>query len=204
MGRIKDLTGATFNYLTVLELAKVKDRAYWKCICKCGNTTVVAGNDLIRGTTKSCGCRKRETKNVKHGMRYTRLYRIWWGICKRCYNSNCKEFKNYGGRGIFMCDEWKNDFRNFYQWAQQSGYDDTLCIDRIDNDGNYSPENCRWTTPKQQANNRRNTVYFEHDDVSHSLTEWAKIKGINRDTAYSRYWRMMKKGETPTFEDIFG
>lgn len=206
MGKILDLTGQKFGYLTVLQLSESKhkqQRAYWKCQCKCGNITDVASNDLRRGNIKSCGCKRRESHNVKHGMHDTRIYRIWTSMCKRCYNPNAKEFKNYGGRGIVMCDEWKNDFRNFCKWAISSGYHDSLTIERIDNNDNYSPENCKWTTSKEQANNRRNTVYIEKNGVKKSLSEWCEITGTNRNSAYTRYSRAKKLKGFALYEDLF-
>lgn len=207
MNNFKDLSGQQFTYLTVLnrDYNPNHKRVMWKCVCKCGNVVVVAGNDLKRkyGGTRSCGCRKHETQNVKHGMRHTRIYAIWSGICKRCYNSHAKEYKNYGGRGISMCDEWKQDFVPFYTWATDNGYSDELTIDRIDNNGNYSPDNCRWVTNREQANNRRTTLYIEHNGAIKSFADWCRLMNVEYKPTYQRYRRAMLKNGKASFEDVF-
>lgn len=111
----------------------------------------------------------------------------------RCFNSKDDHFKDYGGRGISVCDEWKNDFKTFHDWALEKGYSDDLSIDRIDSNGNYEPSNCRWATSYEQTNNRRTTVILELDGERHTLSEWSKIKGIGYQTLFARY----KSGKTP-------
>ena len=124
----------------------------------CGTKFKARVYDINRGYIKSCGCYNikiiRE-RNTKHGFGYTRLYGIWASIKDRTLNINTKVFNDYGGRGVTICDEWKNDFMSFYNWAMSNGYSDELSIDRIDNDGNYCPENCRWTTSIIQNRNKR-------------------------------------------------
>lgn len=207
MHTYEDLTGRQFTYLTVLSRdtdPKYK-RVTWKCLCKCGKIVSVSSNELKRkyGSTKSCGCRKHETQNVKHGLRHTRVYNIWTGICQRCYNPHTKEYKNYGGRGIEMCFEWHKDFLTFYNWAMSNGYQDNLTIERIDNNGNYCPENCKWITLSEQANNRRNTIYIEHAGQIKTIKEWAELYGVDRKISYQRYWRAHNKSKEISFEEMF-
>lgn len=118
--------------------------------------------------------------NYKHGMKGTRLYRIWQAMKTRCFNPNFPRFNDYGGRGISVCDEWKDDFQAFHCWSILNGYQENLTIDRIDNDGNYEPINCRWTTNEVQANNSRQCNFIEFNGETHNLTEWAEILNIPR------------------------
>ena len=158
-----DLTGMRFGRLTVIERDAARGReAKWLCKCDCGNTKVVQGNHLRAGSIRSCGCLGSENRmqvNVTHGGTYDRLYNIWLGIRKRCFNPNEPAFHNYGGRGITVCDEW-SDFAVFREWALKTGYDQNApryqcTIDRIDVNGNYEPSNCRWVDMKVQRMNQR-------------------------------------------------
>jgi hypothetical protein len=122
-----------------------------------------------------------------HGLTNTNLYGVWRTMKSRCFNPNNKKYKNYGGRGITVCDEWVHDFQAFYDWAMSHGYEKGLSIDRIDNDRDYSPENCRWTDWKTQANNRRVTPVIVVDGVRHTAKEWADIAKVNYRTILRRY-----------------
>lgn len=125
----------------------------------------------------------------KHGGKGTRLYRIWQQMKNRCHNPNTPRFPDYGGRGITVCEEWKDDFQTFYDWAMANGYEDHLTIDRIDNDKGYSPENCRWATDLQQANNSRHCHMITWNGETHSLSEWSRILDISRGCLNNRLLR---------------
>lgn len=163
-----DLTGVKFGHLTVIKRTEDKvlssgvSKPMWLCQCDCGAQKAILGESLRNGTTKSCGCHRGDALiiySTKHGARHERIYNIYCGIKKRCYNKNAPNFKNYGGRGINICDEWRNDFLSFYNWSMQNGYADDLTIDRINNDGNYEPSNCQWIT-KSENTRKRNIDYW--------------------------------------------
>lgn len=183
MKPIKDISGQKFGRLTVIKFIHIENhKAIWLCQCECGGLTEVVGKDLTSGHTKSCGClRKEKTRNLNktHDKTNTRIYGIWCYMKRRCYNENCKCYKNYGARGITMCDEWKNDFMTFYNWSMLHGYNDNLTIDRIDINGNYEPNNCRWATIKQQNRNTRKNKYYTINGETHCLSEWCEIYNLN-------------------------
>jgi len=159
---MKNLIGKTFGRLTVLERNGSNPRGYaqWLCSCECGNQVTVASINLLHGNTRSCGCLRHEINHrnfLKHGILangHTRTYNIWRGIKKRCLVPSNPAYKNYGGRGIIICDEWLS-FEKFHNWAIANGYADNLEIDRINNNGNYEPCNCHWVTRKENAQNRK-------------------------------------------------
>lgn len=144
---------------------------------------------------------------VTHGQRHTRLYRIWQNMKTRCYNPKHGAYSNYGGRGISVCDEWKTSFLSFYEWAIKNGYTEYkhCTLDRYDNDNNYSPSNCRWVTPLEQANNRRTNRYITYNGKTHTVTEWAKILGYKKSTLELRLlrgWSIDKAFTKPIREKV--
>lgn len=191
MGRkIPDLVGKKYGRLTVVEYHGLNKRgkSMWKCLCECGNTSVVLGNRLTNGHTKSCGCYSVElTKDrfTTHGMSNTRLYKIWQGMLKRCNNEKSAMYKHYGKRGIKVCDEWCG-FEKFRDWAIHNGYSESLTLDRIDNDGGYSPDNCRWVDMKTQERNTSRNRYITFRGETLCLMEWAEKLNINYRTLQDR------------------
>lgn len=166
----------------------------WNCICECGKIESVNGNNLRSGKSKSCGCLSIEiakgnfgTGGVKkHGCAKTRLYYVWTHIKARYYNSRTDNYKDYGGRGIKMCDEWRGSFQNFQSWALSHGYADNLTIDRIKVNGDYEPSNCRWVTQKEQANNKRNNVFFTYNGQTKTLKQWCDYYGKDYRLVHNR------------------
>lgn len=186
--------GERFGRLTVIDIADPhiqpsgKHMQMRRCLCDCGNEVVVAAQSLNNGRTKSCGCLRSErsiechTTNQYHD---DRLYGIWNAMRQRCNNVNDRNYPNWGGRGITVCDEW-NTFDVFYEWAIDHGYTDNTTIDRIDNNGSYCPENCRWTDAKGQANNRRSNRYIDINGEKKTVAQWADVSGISASTIYAR------------------
>lgn len=191
MGVFRDLTGQCFGRLIVKRLAYIKKTAYWECVCKCGKTHIVCGTSLTRGSTKSCGClhdEKAKERATKHGKTHTDLYYVWQAMRKRCFDKNDKSYYNYGARGISVCDKWAKNYVNFQTWALKSGYKKGLSIDRIDNNGNYCPNNCRWATRNQQNNNTRRTKKITYQGKTKTLTEWCNELGLKKQTIYARIY----------------
>ena len=209
MGKAPDLSGKVFGRLTVISQARIPGRkcSYWLCKCKCGNTKVIRGASLTRGHTKSCGCLHDEAssnrltkQNKTHGESKTRLYSIWSDMKKRCQNEKHWAYKNYGGRGITVCKEWQ-EFLPFYEWAMVNGYCENLTIDRIDNNGDYKPMNCRWVTRKIQGNNKSNNVICTYKGMEYTITQLSEKTGVPRNILYSRIctykWNVEKAISTP-------
>lgn len=199
MRRAEDLTGKRFGRLYVLRYDHT-DRygsSYWLCECDCGNTHTVRRDSLLNGRVVSCGCKNREN-HITHGMHNSRLYKIWDGMKKRCMNPHHMAYSNYGGRGIFICDEW-NVFENFRDWALDNGYEDHLTIDRIDNDDGYYPGNCRWVDWFTQGNNRRSCRYITYKDITHSIAEWARLFNVSHSTLTYR----INRDDMRDFENYF-
>lgn len=207
------LIGKKFGRLTVVDNAgKSKYGArLWLCQCECGNKTTAQTAQLNNGKKRSCGCLQKEKASEivflahKENQKYkvssdSSLYNRWSSMLRRCTSSKDKHFNSYGGRGIRVCDEWQ-DFNNFAEWALANGYDDALTIDRIDVNGNYEPNNCRWVTFKEQANNKRKTKYFEHNGKQKTLSQLADEYGINYKLLYERvvieHWDLERALATP-------
>ena len=197
------LENKRFGNLIALNYAYSKyKKRYWKCKCDCGNYTIVCASQLLSGKTKSCGCLRKQIArenaiktHTTHHFTQTRLYDIWRSMKKRCYLKTHMHYSSYGARGIKICEEWKNDFISFYNWAMENGYRDDLTIDRIDVNGNYEPNNCRWATIKQQQNNKRNNIFLTYEGKTKSIYEWSNITGIKYCTIWWRYrhnWNINK------------
>ena len=204
-----DLTGKKFGKLEVIGVHDTGSRkTYYVCQCDCGNVKVVRADSLISGATKSCGCIKNEqdktnlTDNHRHKMSGTRIYETWQDMKRRCYNKQNVRYNRYGGRGIKVCEEWLNNFQSFYDWAISNGYSDDLTIDRIDNDGNYEPSNCRWSTVKEQCNNRSSNINITIGNATKSLMCWCEIFNVDYKKVYARYKRNGYEGIDRLFNDI--
>lgn len=175
-----DMTGQRIGRLTVVQRAPQNDAkgtAMWICVCDCGETRTLRGAVLRSGKTVSCGCYNRD-RQTSHGGSKTRLYQIWINMRRRCTDQREKDYPRYGGRGITICPEWSASFETFRDWALANGYRNDLTLERRNNDGPYSPENCKWATLQEQANNRRDNVTVTVNGKTHTLAEWERILGI--------------------------
>lgn len=177
--------GDRFGRLTVIEKAKKGARNAWRCRCECGNEDIVLDQNLKNGSVKSCGCYGREAAslrmhdmNYRHGREPRRLYETWKNMRRRCTpgGPGCEYYAN---RGICVCQEWMESYERFREWSLSHGYADALTIDRIDNDGNYEPSNCRWVSRLVQSNNKRTNRVIEYGGETHTMAEWSRILNVS-------------------------
>ena len=203
----RNLVGKHFGRLDVIEFVRARrGDSYWRCKCSCGNTTEVLGVSLVHGRIKSCGCLSREVTVLTHtkhgqtkGRKRTPTYNSWQNMKNRCLNENYRDFYLYGGRGIKICDRWLNSFENFLEDMGERPAGTSL--DREDSEGGYEPENCRWSTPKEQSNNMRINKVFEYNGKTATLSQWSEILGISRGTLNNRikilHWDKERVFSTP-------
>lgn len=209
--RNETMIGKRFGRLTVVGREKTyvapcgTKRAMWKCLCDCGNEIVASTINLTSGNTKSCGCLKTERIvlfNTSHGGTHDRLYGIWKSMKHRCNNPNDSHYGTYGGKGISICDEW-NDYKCFKDWAYKHGYDEDAeygecTLDRIDNDGNYEPSNCRFVNRLIQANNTSKNHIIELNGHKMTIAEFARIMNIDKNHAWyyiDKFEREVENGQ---------
>lgn len=208
-----NLIGQKFNKLTVLKFAGMgvdKRFSSWKCLCDCGNIIVTKGYRLKNDGCKSCGCLNR--RNLKHGItpkgKPIRFYTIWVAMKQRCFNKNAANYTRYGGRKITVCEEWldftrfyKDMFNSYNEHCTKFDIKDTS-LDRIDNKGNYSKKNCKWSTRKEQSNNRRDTLFVTIDGIKKPFAEWCREYRVNYSTVFQRFyshgWNIKKALKTKT------
>lgn len=200
-----DLTGKIFGDLTVIGIgAKVSPLTSWLCKCKCGVIKNILRGNLISGRQVSCGCHNRimaKKSHTTHGLSRTRIYKIWSGMISRCYNSKVENYSSYGGRGICVSDEWKRSFETFYN-DMNGSYKEHLELDRVDVNGNYCKENCRWVTTKENARNKRNTLYLTIDGHTKPLCQWAEESNVNYYRAHERFYKTSFNGSQILFGKI--
>jgi len=186
-----DLTGKLFNNLRVVGREKNKHGQYeWRCICVCSREVFLSSSSLISGKSKSCGCLKSSLiseANKTHGMCHSSEYNIWLKMKDRCYKLDAKSYHNYGARGIEVCERWRHSFENFYE--DMGPRPEGTSLDRIDNNGNYKPENCRWATCYEQSRNSRQNVFITHGGVTKVVRDWASYLGMNYGTLLHRIRR---------------
>jgi hypothetical protein len=193
-----DLTGKTFGLWKVIDRSKENfHKPRWNCICTCGNTAIVRGSDLSMGKSTSCGC-NRIIKITKHNMSHSETYATWISMIQRCTNPNATAYSEYGGRGITVCKSWLNSFESFLLDMGERPKNKTL--DRKDTNKGYSKLNCKWSTRKQQANNRRNCKYLTYKGKTKTIAEWARYLGVVEISLRSRIrsgWTTKRAIETP-------
>lgn len=189
-----DFVGTTKNRFKVVgksvNINKTNHNVYYKCLCNCGNIFYRNKYEIIKHTNGACKNCKR-IRPEKDGHTKEPLYRVYYGMKERCYDITSREYHNYGARGIYVCDEWLGSYQLFREWCLGNGYKKGLQLDRIDNDMGYSPDNCRFVTPIENSNNKRTCVYIEYDGERHTINQWARILGINKNSFW-RYIRVKK------------
>lgn len=207
--RQRDISKQTFNKLTAVnfEYRDDKMRHYWRFRCECGRELIIRKGSVTSGNTKMC----KECANIQlsknkttHGMSKTRIYKEWAGMIQRCTNPKNTSYERYGAKGVTVCDEWLDDFMNFYNWAMANGYRDDLTIDRIDNEKGYSPDNCRWATEKEQAYNKKSNRNLTYKGKTMTMAEWAKVIGISSSSLFGRMkrgWSVEKALSTPPIKE---
>lgn len=178
----QSIAGNRYGRLTVLSAFTRSRRGWLHCLCDCGEEKAIRRDHVVSGRVVSCGCYGKTLgakRNRTHGLTGTRLYRIWKDMRNRCRNKNVPGYPSWGGRGIRVCEEW-GSFEPFFEWSVKHGYEESLTLDRLDNNGDYTPENCRWVTMKEQSLNRRSNVYLTYDGVTKHLSEWDTDIGAAR------------------------
>lgn len=204
------LIGQKFKHLTVLGIGSLDDNKKHgqrtvMCLCCCGNQKVIKAMELVKGRITSCGCRRLKIigeASKTHGMSKTALFIKWRNILLRCYNPKDSGFHRYGGRGIGVCEEWRNNFLSFYNWAISTDYDSSLSLDRIEGKGDYSPVNCRWATRSEQAINRKTTLSIRFRGVEACMKEWADYFRTNYKVLHSRI-KYKKENVEEVFEELY-
>lgn len=202
-----DITGQQFGYWTALgrDTEYVSKRtSKWICQCECGTIKSVFKGSLLSGRSKSCGCHRHDNSkgiNATHGMSGTRIHHEWLSMRRRCA-PNSVDSKNYYDRGISVCPEWER-FEPFYQWAIENGYNDSLSLDRIDNNSGYCPENCQWIPIEEQQGNKTNTVYVTYEGEQYCLRTLCRKIGFPYKTAHRRLQRMRAKGKPIDTDKLF-
>ncbi len=198
MANMKDITGRRFTRWIAIRPTNKRNngKVVWECLCDCGTIGFIISASLIYGSSKSCGCLIGE----KHNMSKSREYAAWARAKRRCTDPNNSDFHLYGARGIKMCSRWMDSFSTFYQ--DMGSRPKGMTLDRINNNGNYEPSNCRWATRETQANNRRNVIRITINQETHTIAEWSKITGLSRSRIWQRInrlgWNHEKAVTTPT------
>lgn len=205
MSKIINIQGQKFGRLSVIDYVGIKNRtAFWKCLCECGNVVEVAGYKLRSGHTKSCGCYSRErikNLNYKTGKTKSKIYYAYRNMLNRCNNPKADMFYLYGERGIKVCNEWQDKehgFENFLSWSESHGYEEGLSIDRINNDKGYSPDNCRWVSKLEQANNKRTNKYLRINGIVDTVGNHSRRFNVS-------YWNLLhyaKGGRNTMYPDL--